>query len=127
MAKEEEKQRIEKMIESERQKQENERKEIEAKKEADRRNAENSLPPEPQNANKPITKIRFRKPTGEYIERKFLADTQLQVIKLSLPLFITYDLDFSFASVFRCYLIMPLQMVSRQRNLRSSVAFRVEM
>lgn len=81
MAKEEEKQRIEKMIETERQKQEKERIQIEAKKEADRVNAENSLPPEPVNMDpQQVTKIRFRKPTGEFIERKFTVDTQLKVI-----------------------------------------------
>ena len=80
MAKEEEKLRVEKMIESERQKQEYERIQIEARKEADRKNAENSLPPEPENGNaQQITKIRFRKPTGEFIERKFTVDTQLKV------------------------------------------------
>lgn len=87
MAKEEEKQRIEKMMQSERQKQEFERIQVEAKKEADRKNAENSLPPEPQNEHaQEVTKIRFRKPTGEYMERKFTADTQLKVsFKKNIP------------------------------------------
>lgn len=79
MAKEEEKLRIEKMIESERQKQEYERIIIEAKKEADRKDAENSLPPEPTDGQE-ITKIRFRKPTGEFMERKFTFDTQLKIL-----------------------------------------------
>ncbi|CAG9803810.1 unnamed protein product [Chironomus riparius] len=81
MAKEEEKLRIEKMIETERQKQEYERMQVEAKKEAERKNAENSLPPEPLHGDaQKITKIRFRKPTGEFIERKFTVDTQLKIL-----------------------------------------------
>ncbi|KAG5682038.1 hypothetical protein PVAND_011429 [Polypedilum vanderplanki] len=80
-AKEEERLRLEKMMENERQKQESELADKLAKKEADRRDAENSLPPEPTNdCTQQITKIRFRKPTGDFIERKFTVDTQLKVL-----------------------------------------------
>lgn len=79
-AKEEERVRIERQMENERQKQESELAEKQAKMEADRRDAENSLPPEPaSDCTQQITKIRFRKPTGEFIERKFTVDTQLKV------------------------------------------------
>lgn len=79
-AKEEEKLRIERWIKSERQKQESERMETEARKEAEQKDAQNSLPPEPIDDNcQQITKVRFRKPTGEFIERKFTIDTQLKV------------------------------------------------
>lgn len=42
--------------------------------------AESSLPPEPKNGcPEPITKIRFRKPTGDFLERTFTVDTKLKV------------------------------------------------
>lgn len=81
MAKEEERLRLERMLENERQKQESELADKRAKKEADRKDAESSLPPEPTgDCAQQITKIRFRKPTGDFIERKFTVDTQLKVL-----------------------------------------------
>jgi FAS-associated factor 1 len=76
-AKEEAKLHKEKMMATERKRQESERAEIEARKEAIRKEAENSLPPEPITGQ--IAKIRFRKPTGDFIERRFTIDTKLQV------------------------------------------------
>lgn len=97
-AKEEAKQQKEKMIASERIRQESERAETEARKEAIRKDvraletiikeenvsnfrfqAENSLPPEPKADCPNITKIRFRKPTGDFMERRFTVDTKLKV------------------------------------------------
>jgi RecG-like helicase len=86
-AKEEERLRVERAIESERQKQESEQADKAAKKEADRKHAENSLPPEPTSEGaQQITKIRFRKPTGDFVERKFTVDTQLKVSVIVLIL-----------------------------------------
>jgi FAS-associated factor 1 len=85
-AKEEAKQQKEKMIATERRRQESERAEIEARKEAIRKEAENSLPPEPSaGCLDPVTKIRFRKPTGDFLERRFIVETKLKVrLKLLL-------------------------------------------
>lgn len=96
-AKEEARQQKEKMMASERKRQESERAEIEARKEAIRKEvrklimrslnlflktilfqAESTLPPEPK-GDTDVTKIRFRKPTGEFMERKFTVDTKLKV------------------------------------------------
>lgn len=76
-AKEEAKLHKEKMKATERRRLESERAEVEARKEAIRKEAENSLPPEPITGQ--LAKIRFRKPTGDFIERKFTIDTKLQV------------------------------------------------
>lgn len=79
-AKEEERLRKEMHEASEREKLESERQKVEAKKEAERREAENSLPPEPaSDCTLPISKIRFRTPKGDFIERKFIAENQLKV------------------------------------------------
>lgn len=79
-AKEEAKAQKEKMIATERRRQESERAEIETRKEAIRREAENSLPPEPTPGSlEQVTKIRFRKPTGDFLERRFTVDTKLKV------------------------------------------------
>lgn len=100
-AKEEAKQQKEKMMATERRRQESERAEIEARKEAARINvrklrtnpwiylikmiffqAENSLPPEPHvDCLDQVTKIRFRKPTGDFLERRFTIDTKLKVYR----------------------------------------------
>lgn len=43
--------------------------------------AELALPIEPDvNCLEPVTKIRFRKPTGEFIERLFTLETKLKVM-----------------------------------------------
>lgn len=79
-AKEEERQRKEQQEASEREKLESERLKIEAQKEAERREAESVLPPEPTtDCTQPISMIRFRTPKGDFIGRKFLADTPLKV------------------------------------------------
>lgn len=90
-AKEEAKQQKEKMIASERIRQESERAETEARKEAIRKEAENSLPPEPRVDCNDITKIRFRKPTGDFMERRFTVDTKLKIL-----------LNFATANGFAC-------------------------
>lgn len=41
--------------------------------------AESTLPPEPKPDGNDVTKIRFRKPTGEFMERRFTVDTKLKV------------------------------------------------
>ncbi|CRL04435.1 CLUMA_CG017520, isoform A [Clunio marinus] len=80
-AKEEAKLQKEKMMATERRRQESERAEIEARKEAEKKHAESLLPPEPDsNCTDPITKIRFRKPTGDYLERRFIVDNKLKVL-----------------------------------------------
>ena len=79
-AKEEAKAQKEKMVATERRRQESERAETESRKEAIRKEAENSLPPEPQHGSlEQIAKIRFRKPTGDFMERRFTVDTKLKV------------------------------------------------
>ncbi|CAG9857934.1 unnamed protein product [Phyllotreta striolata] len=60
---------------------ESERAQEEAKKEAVRKEVEASLPPEPAlSQGDSITKIRFRLPKGEHIERRFQTNTPLQVL-----------------------------------------------
>lgn len=79
-AKEEAKKQQEKAETEAKQRLENEKAESEAKKEAYRRQVEASLPAEPiVGQGDVITKIRFRLPKGENIERKFQADTPLKV------------------------------------------------
>lgn len=59
---------------------ESEKAETEAKKEAYRKQVEADLPPEPVlGQGDGITKIRFRLPKGENIERRFHANTPLKV------------------------------------------------
>lgn len=58
---------------------ESEKAEEEAKKEAHRKQVAANLPPEPLENQGDITKIRFRLPKGEHIERRFLASTPLKV------------------------------------------------
>jgi hypothetical protein len=79
-AKEEERLRKELHEATEREKIESERLRSEAKKEAKRQEAANSLPPEPaSDCKEPISKIRFRTPKGDFIERRFIADNELKV------------------------------------------------
>lgn len=80
-AKEEAKAQKEKMMATERQRQESERAETETRREAIRKEAENSLPIEPMAGSPDVTKIRFRKPTGDFMERRFTVDTKLKVSK----------------------------------------------
>lgn len=64
-----------------RQRLESEKAEEEAKKEAYRKEVEANLPPEPiQLQGENITKIRFRLPNGENIERRFFCSTTLKVL-----------------------------------------------
>lgn len=70
----------------------------EAKREAYRKQVEASLPPEPTlSEGDTITKIRFRLPKGENLERNFQVTTPLKVKKYSL----FYQFCHLF-SVFRC-------------------------
>lgn len=79
-AKEEERLRKEQEEASERERIESERLRIEAQKEAERREAASAIPPEPaSDCTQPISMIRFRTPKGDFIGRKFLADTPLEV------------------------------------------------
>ncbi|KAL1513565.1 hypothetical protein ABEB36_002962 [Hypothenemus hampei] len=59
---------------------ENEKAETAARKEAHRREVESRLPPEPAVGQGEQTKIRFRLPKGENVERRFSADTPLKVL-----------------------------------------------
>lgn len=59
---------------------ESEKAEEEAKKERYRLEVEASLPPEPpEGSGDSMTKIRFRLPKGENLERRFTSDTRLKV------------------------------------------------
>lgn len=78
--KEEEKKQKERAIASERQRLESERQEIEMIREMNRLEAEKCVPPEPSENAEGITKIRIRKPTGEFVERRFLATDQLDIL-----------------------------------------------
>ncbi|XP_053549470.1 FAS-associated factor 1 [Bombina bombina] len=57
------------------------RKEQEEEREAIRLSLEQSLPPEPQEEHsEPQSKLRIRTPSGEFIERRFLCSSPLQVV-----------------------------------------------
>lgn len=78
--KEEEKKQKEREIATERQRKESERQEIEMIREMNRLEAERALPCEPAENADGITKIRIRKPTGDFLERRFLATDQLNTL-----------------------------------------------
>lgn len=77
-AKEAAKQQKEMALAAERKRLESEKAEQQAIKEANRQEAERALPPEPITEGDGITKIRVRKPTGEFLERKFLINSPLR-------------------------------------------------
>lgn len=80
-AKEEARRQKELMIATERKRIESEQAEQDAEKERIRSEAERSLPPEPEDTKGlEITKIRVRQPTGEFLERRFLATDTLQTL-----------------------------------------------
>ncbi|XP_036610832.1 FAS-associated factor 1 isoform X1 [Trichosurus vulpecula] len=57
------------------------RKEQEEEREAIRLSLEQSLPPEPkEESSEPVSKLRIRTPSGEFLERRFLASSQLRVV-----------------------------------------------
>ncbi|XP_068949135.1 FAS-associated factor 1 isoform X2 [Petaurus breviceps papuanus] len=57
------------------------RKEQEEEREAIRLSLEQSLPPEPKEESaEPVSKLRIRTPSGEFLERRFLASSQLRVV-----------------------------------------------
>lgn len=78
--KEEAKKQKEHAIATERRRLESERQEIEMVREMNRLEAERSLPPEPEPGTPAITQIRIRKPSGEYMERRFLVTDQLHTL-----------------------------------------------
>lgn len=78
--KEEEKQQKERAIAFERERLESERHEIEMIREMNRLEAEKGVPPEPAEDAEGITKIRIRKPSGEFMERRFLATNSLNIL-----------------------------------------------
>lgn len=78
--KEEAKQQKEHAIATERKRLESERQEIEMVREINRMEAERSLPPEPEIGTTDITQIRIRKPSGEYMERRFLVTDHLHTL-----------------------------------------------
>lgn len=67
--------------EAEQVRQERIRKEQEEEREAIRLSLEQTLPPEPkEDAGEPISKLRIRTPSGEFLERRFLGSCKLQVL-----------------------------------------------
>lgn len=78
MAKEAAKRQKEAAIAAERQRLESEQAEEEAKRESIRFEAERALPSEPTESESKVTKIRIRKPTGEFLERKFYTENTLK-------------------------------------------------
>lgn len=78
--KEEAKQQKERAIATERQRLESERQEIEMIREMNRLEAERAMPDEPAEDADGITKIRIRKPTGEFMERRFFATDFLDTL-----------------------------------------------
>ncbi|MBN3318815.1 FAF1 factor, partial [Atractosteus spatula] len=57
------------------------RKEQEEEREAIRLSLEQALPPEPEEeSSEPISKLRIRTPSGEFLERRFLGSCKLQVL-----------------------------------------------
>lgn len=123
--KEEERLRKEQHEASEREKMESERLRSEAKKEAERQEAANSLPQEPASDCKdPISKIRFRTPKGDFIERRFLAENELKVIFMSFKFKknpIIFKIYFRFCSTTR----RPMDI--HQMNSKSLQAIHEEM
>nr|XP_018903943.1 PREDICTED: FAS-associated factor 1 [Bemisia tabaci] len=80
-AKEEAKKQQELTERLEKERLENERQETEARKQAQRREVEKQLPKEPEEGETVgITKIRFRLPKGESIERKFYTSDKLKAL-----------------------------------------------
>lgn len=79
--KEEAKKQKERAMATERIRLESERQEIEAIREQNRLEAEKCVPPEPEADTPNITKIRFRKPNGDFLERRFTADTKLEILQ----------------------------------------------
>lgn len=77
MAKEAAKRQEEAAIAAERQRLESERAEENAKRESIRSEAERALPSEPTADSTNVTKIRIRKPSGEFIERTFYTQNTL--------------------------------------------------
>lgn len=78
--KDEAKKQKEHAIATERQRLESERQEIEMVREMNRIEAERCVPAEPAEGADGITKIRIRKPTGEFVERRFLAGEKLDIL-----------------------------------------------
>lgn len=78
--KEEARKQKERAMATERIRLESERQEIEAIREANRLDAERCVPPEPDADIDGITKIRIRKPTGEFMERRFTAESKLDIL-----------------------------------------------
>ncbi|KAK2841172.1 hypothetical protein Q7C36_012751 [Tachysurus vachellii] len=67
--------------EAEQVRQERIKKEQEEEREAIRLSLEQTLPPEPmEEAGEPISKLRIRTPSGEFLERRFLGSCKLQVL-----------------------------------------------
>lgn len=67
--------------EAEQVRQEQMRKEQEEEREAIRLSLEQALPPEPkEEEGEPISKLRIRTPSGEFLERRFLSNCKLQVL-----------------------------------------------
>ncbi|XP_036111267.1 FAS-associated factor 1 isoform X3 [Molossus molossus] len=56
------------------------RKEQEEEREAIRLSLEQALPPEPKEDAEPVSKLRIRTPSGEFLERRFLASNKLQIV-----------------------------------------------
>nr|KAF6505046.1 Fas associated factor 1 [Rousettus aegyptiacus] len=57
------------------------RKEQEEEREAIRLSLEQALPPEPKEEDaEPVSKLRIRTPSGEFLERRFLASNKLQIV-----------------------------------------------
>lgn len=80
-AKEEARRQKELMLATERKRLESEQAELDAEKERIRSEAERALPAEPDDTKGPlITKIRVRQPTGEFLERRFMAADTLQTL-----------------------------------------------
>lgn len=78
--KEEAKKQKERAMVTERIRLESERQEIEAIRESNRLEAERYIPSEPEADAQGITKIRIRKPSGEFLERRFTGDTKLDIL-----------------------------------------------
>lgn len=78
--KEETRRQKEHAIATERKRIESERQEIEAIREANRLDAERCVPPEPSIGTDGTTKIRIRKPTGEFMERRFEGRNKVLVL-----------------------------------------------
>lgn len=86
---------------------------------AERLVIESELPDEPnENSKQSMTKIRFRLPKGEFLERRFLASSKLQVSLLKDAIIIVVcNKNFLFVKCNQLFLIIKTKVVYKDADL----------